>query len=157
MPAKKDDTPVTEVEEVKKEKKKAPKKVAKTTEDKKEKKAPAKKKAVEKKVEDKKEKKTEKKVKKETPVKEETVKEEKKAEKKEGINDPKHGTYYTDVEVSCICGAKLTINTTVPGPIKVETCAECHPAYNKDKVIKKVIKGRLEKFLEKQKKIDAMK
>jgi len=29
--------------------------------------------------------------------------------------------------------------------------------YNKDKVIKKVIKGRMEKFLEKQKKMDAIK
>lgn len=67
-----------------------------------------------------------------------------------------HSKYFNDVEVNCICGASFTINTTVPGPIKVETCYKCHPAYNKDKVIKKVAKGRMEKFLEKQKKIDAM-
>jgi len=68
-----------------------------------------------------------------------------------------HGKYFKDVETICICGAKFTINTTVAWPIKVETCYQCHPIYNKDKVIKKVIKGRMEKFLEKQKKIDAIK
>jgi len=68
-----------------------------------------------------------------------------------------HGNYYKDVEVNCICGAKFTINDTIPGPIKVETCYQCHPAFNKDKVVKKVIKGRMEKFLEKQKKIDSIK
>jgi len=40
--------------------------------------------------------------------------------------------------------------------MKVETCYQCHPAFNKDKVIKKVIKGRMEKFLEKQKKMDTV-
>jgi len=69
----------------------------------------------------------------------------------------KHWAYYNDVEVSCICGAKFTVNTTVPWPIKMETCYQCHPIYNKDKVIKKVIKWRLEKFMEKQKRMDAMK
>ena len=68
-----------------------------------------------------------------------------------------HGQYHNEVEVSCICGAKFNINTTVAWPIKVETCYQCHPVYNKDKVIKKVIKGRMEKFLEKQKKIDKIK
>ena len=68
-----------------------------------------------------------------------------------------HGNYFQDVEVACICGAKFTVNATIPGPIKVETCYQCHPAFNKDKVIKKVIKGRMEKFLEKQKKIDNIK
>jgi large subunit ribosomal protein L31 len=68
-----------------------------------------------------------------------------------------HGNYFENVEVSCICGATFTVNTTVPGPIKVETCYQCHPAFNKDKVIKKVIKGRMEKFLEKEKKMATMK
>lgn len=68
-----------------------------------------------------------------------------------------HWNYHQDVEVACICGAKFTINSAVPGPLKVETCYQCHPVYNKDKVIKKVIKGRMEKYLEKQKKIDSMK
>lgn len=68
-----------------------------------------------------------------------------------------HGKYFKGVEVTCICWAAFTIDTTIPWPIKVETCYQCHPVYNKDKVIKKVIKGRMEKFLEKQKKIDAIK
>lgn len=68
-----------------------------------------------------------------------------------------HTDYHQDVEVNCICGAKFTVNTTVAGPIKVETCYQCHPIFNKDKVIKKVIKGRMEKILEKQKRMDEMK
>lgn len=68
-----------------------------------------------------------------------------------------HPEYFKDVEVNCICWASFTINTTVRGPIKVESCHKCHPTYNKDKVIKKVIKWRMEKYLEKQKKMDAIK
>ena len=71
---------------------------------------------------------------------------------KQGI----HGQYFNEVAINCICGETFTIATTVPGPIKVETCYRCHPTYNKDKVIKKVIKGRMEKYLEKQKKIEAI-
>ena len=89
-----------------------------------------------------------------TPVEQKDTAVDKKASKK---TDAKHGAYYDDVQVNCICGASFTVNTTVPGPIKVETCRECHPAYNKDKVVKQVVKGRLERFLEKQKKIDSMK
>ena len=67
-----------------------------------------------------------------------------------------HTQYFNDVVINCICGESFTIATTVPGPIKVETCYKCHPTYNKDKVIKKVIKGRLEKYLEKEKRMNAM-
>ena len=67
-----------------------------------------------------------------------------------------HTEYFKDVPVECICGAKFTVNATVPGPIKVETCNQCHPIFNTDKVVKKVVKGRMEKFLEKQAKIDAL-
>lgn len=66
-----------------------------------------------------------------------------------------HAPYHNDVEVTCICGASFTINTTVPGPIRVETCNQCHTAFNKDKQVKKVIKWRMEKFLEKQEAIKA--
>ena len=59
--------------------------------------------------------------------------------------------------MTCICGAKFKINTTVPGPLKVETCSQCHPVFNKDRVVKKVVKGRMEKFLEKEKKMAGMK
>ena len=67
-----------------------------------------------------------------------------------------HAQYYNDVEVNCICGACFKISgATVPGPIKVETCYQCHPAFNENKEVKKVIKWRMEKFLEKQAAIKA--
>ena len=66
-----------------------------------------------------------------------------------------HPTYYTDVDVTCICGATSKINAAVPGPIKVETCPQCHPVYTGKKETK-VVKGRMEKFLEKQKRMDQM-
>ena len=95
---------------------------------------------------------------KEVKAKKEKV--EKKA-KKEDVKstkvDNKHGAYYKDVEVSCICGANFSVNTTVAWPIKTETCHKCHPVYNDNKQIKQVIKGRMEKFLEKQKRMETMK
>lgn len=66
-----------------------------------------------------------------------------------------HASYHQAVEVNCICGANFTVNATVPGPIKVETCYQCHPAFNQNKEVKKVIKGRMEQFLEKQKRMQA--
>jgi ribosomal protein L31 len=39
----------------------------------------------------------------------------------------------------------------------VETCNQCHPVFNKDRVVKKVVKGRMEKFLEKEKKMASIK
>ena len=51
-----------------------------------------------------------------------------------------HTEYYKDVKVQCVCGAEFTVNATVPGPIKVETCYQCHPVFNKDRVVKKVVK-----------------
>lgn len=68
-----------------------------------------------------------------------------------------HAEYHKDVAVQCICWAEFTINTTITGPIRVETCYQCHPVFNKDKVVTKVVKWRMEKFLEKQKKMDAIK
>ncbi|MDR0859590.1 MAG: 50S ribosomal protein L31 [Candidatus Peribacteria bacterium] len=65
-----------------------------------------------------------------------------------------HAQYHNDVEVNCICGAKFTISAAVPGPIKVETCYQCHPVFNKNKEVKKVVKGMMEKYLEKQKRIE---
>lgn len=68
-----------------------------------------------------------------------------------------HGAYHKEVAVSCICGATFTVNTTVEGPIKLDVCHQCHPAFNKDKVITKPVKGMMEKYLEKQKRIEAAK
>jgi len=73
-------------------------------------------------------------------------------EMKKGI----HPQYHKDVAVQCICWAEFTVNATTAGPIKVETCYKCHPVFNKDRVVEKVVKGRLEKFMEKQKKIDSL-
>ncbi|MBO4204209.1 50S ribosomal protein L31 [bacterium] len=67
-----------------------------------------------------------------------------------------HASYYKEVDVNCICGAAFKVNATVPGPIKVETCYQCHPAFNQNKEVKKVIKGRMEQFLEKQKRMQAV-
>ena len=66
-----------------------------------------------------------------------------------------HSKYFKEVQVNCICGATFTVNTTVEGPIKVETCYQCHPVFNKDRIVKKPVKGMMEKYLEKQKRIEA--
>lgn len=68
-----------------------------------------------------------------------------------------HPQYHNEVEVNCICGNSFKIASTLKGPIKVESCPACHPAYNKGLVVKQVTKGRMEKYLEKQKRIDAAK
>lgn len=70
---------------------------------------------------------------------------------KDGI----HPTYHTKVEVQCMCGATHEISSSVAGPIKVETCSSCHPVYTGKKETK-VVKGRMEKFNEKMKKIAAL-
>ncbi len=65
---------------------------------------------------------------------------------------------YKDVEVVCICGEKHIIaSSTVPGPIKVESCKACHPTYNPDKKVEVIVKGRRQKYLEKMEKINSMK
>ena len=55
-------------------------------------------------------------------------------------NENLHGKYFTGVQAECICGNTFSVNTTVPGQIKLEICDDCHHVYNKDKAIKKVIK-----------------
>jgi ribosomal protein L31 len=67
-----------------------------------------------------------------------------------------HPKYHDEVAVNCLCGNSFVISATIPGPVKVETCPKCHTVYNKWIVVAKVIKGRMEKFLEKQKKIEAV-
>ena len=66
-----------------------------------------------------------------------------------------HSKYFKEVQVNCICGATFTVNTTVEGPIKVETCYQCHHVFNKERIVKKTVKGMMEKYLEKQKRIEA--
>jgi len=65
-----------------------------------------------------------------------------------------HPKIYNNVEVHCICGATHILNSaTVPGPIKVESCKSCNPAYNPNKKVEVVVKGRRQKYLEKLEKI----
>lgn len=66
-----------------------------------------------------------------------------------------HANYHTEVTVNCICGNTFTIASTNKGPIKVESCPACHQAYNKGLQVKQVSKGRMEKYAEKLKKIEA--
>jgi len=68
----------------------------------------------------------------------------------------KHWDYFENVDVVCICWSTFQVSTTIAGPIKVETCHMCHPTYNPDRVVQKVVKWRLEKYLEKQKRVDAV-
>lgn len=68
-----------------------------------------------------------------------------------------HPQYNKEVVVNCICGSSFTVASTLKWPIKIETCPACHPAYNKGLVVKQVSKGRMEKYAEKMKKIDAVK
>lgn len=67
-----------------------------------------------------------------------------------------HSKYNEWVEVKCICWASFNVNSTVEWPIKVESCPSCHPAYTW-KIETKVIKWRMEKFLERQKRINSLK
>ncbi len=64
--------------------------------------------------------------------------------------------YYQKVEVTDIDGNSFLINSTIEGPLRVETSFMSHPAYNPDRVVERKAKGRMEKFLEKQKRMDAL-
>jgi len=63
--------------------------------------------------------------------------------------------YHTGVEVTDFDGNTFLINSTSPGPLRVEVCHMSHPAYNPDKKIERKAKGHMEKFLEKQKRMEA--
>lgn len=69
--------------------------------------------------------------------------------------EKKNIAYYTNVEVTDFDGNTFVINSTHPGPLRVETCHLSHPAYNPDKKVERKAKGHMEKFLEKQKRMDA--
>jgi len=71
---------------------------------------------------------------------------------KDGI----HPRYHDDTQVQCICGNAMTVSSAVAWPIKIENCPSCHPTYT-GKVETKVVRGRMEKFLEKQKRMEALK
>lgn len=68
-----------------------------------------------------------------------------------------HGKYHDNVEVSCMCGATYTISAAVQGPIKLENCPICHPAFNKWVAVVKESKGMRQKYEEKMAKMKAVK
>ena len=67
-----------------------------------------------------------------------------------------HPQYNQGTQVVCICGHTNEVNAAVAWPIKVESCPNCHPTYT-GKEQKVVVKWRMEKFLEKQKRMEAAK
>lgn len=66
-----------------------------------------------------------------------------------------HPKYFDNTAVTCACGAKFTIGSTVE-KIKVEICSQCHPFYTGQK---KVIDtaGRVQKFEARMKKTEVLK
>ncbi|MCS6982828.1 MAG: 50S ribosomal protein L31 [Candidatus Absconditabacterales bacterium] len=60
--------------------------------------------------------------------------------------DSKHGAFYSNVPVTCLCGNTFTISTTKPDPINIEACPQCHSAYIKEAKVVSSSGGRLNKF-----------
>ena len=52
---------------------------------------------------------------------------------------------HADVEVRCACGNRFTIVSTGTGPLRLESCAHCHPVYTGEPR-KLNTTGRIEKF-----------
>jgi len=67
-----------------------------------------------------------------------------------------HPKYNSGTKVVCICWNTHEVNSVIEGPIKIESCPSCHSTYT-GKEQKVVVKGRMEKFLEKQKRMEAAK
>jgi len=70
--------------------------------------------------------------------------------------DSKHGAFYTNVPVTCLCGNTFTIATTKPDAINVEACPKCHPAYTKEAKVLSSSGWRLDKFNAKLQKIQSL-
>jgi large subunit ribosomal protein L31 len=55
---------------------------------------------------------------------------------------------YTEIDVTCSCGAKFKTRSTMGKPLGIEVCSMCHPFYTgKQKTIDTA--GRVEKFRQK--------
>ena len=55
-----------------------------------------------------------------------------------------HPTYYSEATITCACGQRYTLGSTVK-EMHVEICAACHPFYTgQDRVVDTA--GRVEKF-----------
>jgi len=66
-----------------------------------------------------------------------------------------HPKYYDNAEVTCDCGAKFTIGSTLE-KIHTEICYQCNPLYTGEKRIVDTA-GRVEKFKARAEKAKAMK
>lgn len=66
-----------------------------------------------------------------------------------------HPAYYENLKITCACG-NIIIAGSTKKELKTELCSACHPFYTgKQKLIDTA--GRVDKFLEKVKKMQAMK
>lgn len=61
-----------------------------------------------------------------------------------------HPQFYSNVKVTCLCGATYITGSTLP-EIRVEVCANCHPVYTGVKRYVDTL-GRVDKFMLAQKK-----
>ena len=58
-----------------------------------------------------------------------------------------HPTYYTDAQVTCVCGNTFPTGSTLK-EIKTDICSECHPFYTGKQKLADT-EGRVEKFKKK--------
>lgn len=59
-----------------------------------------------------------------------------------------HPSYYQEAEVTCSCGEKFAVGSTMP-KIDVEICSSCHPFFTgEEKVLDQG--GRVERFKKRQ-------
>jgi large subunit ribosomal protein L31 len=59
-----------------------------------------------------------------------------------------HPKYYGEADVTCVCGAKFTVGSTLKS-LEVEICSECHPFYTgQEKSLDTT--GRVDKFKKRQ-------
>ena len=59
-----------------------------------------------------------------------------------------HPEYHSDANVSCACGAKFNVGSTLP-KIDVEICSQCHPFYTGEEKLLDT-GGRVERFKKRQ-------
>ena len=60
-----------------------------------------------------------------------------------------HPTYYTDTQITCVCGNKFTTGSTQKA-IHIELCSKCHPFYTGEQRFVDAA-SRIQKFQTKQK------
>ncbi len=71
------------------------------------------------------------------------------------MKDNTHPNYYQDLQITCACGNIILAGSTRKD-VKTELCSACHPFFTgKQKLLDTA--GRVDKFNEKMKKMQAMK